>query len=239
MTDPSGAPPPDLLVVMAKAPRPGRVKTRLSPPLAPEDAAALYRCFLKDRLREVDACRGIGRAVAFAPKSEREFFHRAAPAGFEIFSQEGEGLSERVSGVFARMFARRCGAVVVTDSDSPDLPAAIMEESFRALADGADVVFGPCVDGGYYLVGMKKEVPGFFDDIPWSTSRVLEESRGRASRLGLSTALLEPWQDVDTLEDLRSLYRRLMERGRAGGAAGASTLSRLEEMAAAGSFEPD
>ena len=238
MTDPSGASPPDCLVVMAKAPRAGLVKTRLSPPLAPGDAAALYRCFLKDRLREVKACRWVGKTVAFTPESEKAFFQREVPAGFELLLQEGESLSQRVSGIFTRLFARRHRAVVVTDSDSPDLPAALLDESFRALTGGADVVFGPCLDGGYYLVGMKEEIPGFFEGIPWSTSKVLDESLGRASRLGLSVVLLAPWQDIDTGEDLRAFYHRFRERGRTA-AAGMSTFSRLEEMVAAGSFEPD
>ena len=94
------------------------------------------------------------------------------------------------------------------DSDSPDLPRERILQSFALLEGGADVVFGPCLDGGYYLVGLGENRGELFEGIPWSSSKVLQESLARAASLGLTAALLEPWQDIDTFEDLQDLAQR-------------------------------
>jgi rSAM/selenodomain-associated transferase 1 len=225
-----------LLVVMAKDPVPGQVKTRLQPRLSPADAADLYLCFLEDRLRDVASLPDIDRAVAFAPESAAHRFASLAPEGFLLFPQRGRDLGEKLNSLFSTTLALGYEAVVITDSDSPDLPRSLLRHAFASLAGGSDVVFGPCRDGGYYLVGMKTAAPGLFANIPWSSSRVLEKSLAGADRLGLKADLLSPWQDIDTFEDLRAFYRR--RRGTVPGedTRGQQTLSFLEKLAEAGSF---
>jgi hypothetical protein len=225
-----------ILVVMAKDPVPGQVKTRLQPQLSPTDAADLYRCFLEDRLRDVAALPEIDRAVAFAPESAASRFASLAPEGFLLFPQRGSDLGEKLDSLFSATLALGYEAVVVTDSDSPDLPRSLLRDAFALLADDSDVVFGPCRDGGYYLVGMKAAAPGLFTNIPWSSPRVLERSLTAADLLGLKTGLLPPWQDIDTFEDLRAFYGRCQGAVPGENTRGRRTFSFLEKLAEAGSF---
>jgi rSAM/selenodomain-associated transferase 1 len=225
-----------LLVVMAKDPVPGQVKTRLQPRLSSADAADLYLCFLEDRLRDVASLPEIDRAVAFAPATAADRFASLAPEGFLLFPQRGNNLGEKLDDLFSTTLALDYEAVVATDSDSPDLPRSLFRDAFTLLAGGSDVVFGPCRDGGYYLVGMKTAAPGLFANIPWSTSQVLEESLAAAARLGLKADLLPPWQDIDTFEDLLAFTGRCREAGPGGETGARRTLSFLEKLAAAGLF---
>jgi len=197
-----------LLVIMAKEPVAGTVKTRLQPLLSPQEAAGLYRCFLEDRLEEMGRLPGwVGRAVAYAPSSARPFFSYLCGASYRLAPQEGTGLSDRLTAVFARAFGEGFSAVSVIDSDSPDLPYETVLRAFRLLEEGSDAVFVPCLDGGYYLVGLGREAPGLFEGIPWSTPEVMAESLRAAAGLGLRTALLPVWRDIDLPEDLRAFCR--------------------------------
>lgn len=134
--------------------------------------------------------------------------------------------------VTARLDSR--DAVSIVDSDSPDLPPSLVLESFRRLHSGADVVFGPCADGGYYLVGMKAAHPRLFEEIPWSTAGVLQASLAKASSLGLKTALLPPWRDIDTFEDLQAFYRRPGDPSPGGPAPGRHTRAYVNQLAEGG-----
>jgi rSAM/selenodomain-associated transferase 1 len=196
------------LVIMAKEPVAGRVKTRLVPPLSSGQAAALYRCLLEDT---VDLVRGVPRVaggIAYSPPAARGWFSTLVPEDFMLLPQPRGGLGNRLDTVFRRLFAGGAASACLMNSDGPDLPAAYLEEAFRLLEyGGAQVVFGPNHDGGYYLVGLREPEP-LFDDIPWSTDRVLEVSLQKARRAGLATRLLPPWQDLDTMEDLRSALAR-------------------------------
>jgi uncharacterized protein len=198
-----------LLVVVAKAPVPGEVKTRLVPHFSPAQAADLFRCFLQDRIEELGHLKGIDLAVAFTPAEARETFARMTGNGFELFAQKGEDLGQRLNNVFIDKLARGYDAVSIIDSDTPDLPRAIVAQSFRILISGeVDAVYGPCEDGGYYLVGMRQPHPALFEDIPWSTESVLPVTLKRADRLGIRTKLLPGWNDLDTFEDLIDFYDR-------------------------------
>ena len=202
-----------LLVVVAKEPVPGKVKTRLFPELSPEEAARLYSCFLQDRLREISALKGIDRAIAFTPEDARETFTALALDGFELFAQRGKTLGERLNNIFLEKFDRGYDAVSIVDSDSPDLPKSIIKESFQLLSSKqAEVVFGPCRDGGYYLVGMRKPYPELFRNIPWSTENVLTISLEKARKTGLNVKLLSGWNDLDTFEDILEYYNRYKDR---------------------------
>jgi len=196
-----------LLVVMAKNPAPGRVKTRLSPPLSAAEAAGIYRCFLADRLAEMSALQGIDLALAHAPADAQADFAAFTPEPIQLLAQHGENLSEKLVNLFRNVFSRGYRFVAVIDSDTPDLSRKTMRQAFDLLA-AADVVFGPCKDGGYYLIGMKQNRPELVREIPWSEDNVLAVSLKKAAGLGLETALLPRQNDIDTYEDLLDFYDR-------------------------------
>jgi rSAM/selenodomain-associated transferase 1 len=198
-----------LLIIFAKEPRPGQVKTRLSPPLSPEAAARLYHSFLLDILDEMARVPEVGLAVAFSPETARGFFRRLAPPGTNLFPQEGADLGERMARAFARSFAAGFGPVILRGSDVPDLPAAVVSEATAVLAAGqAQVVLGPATDGGYHLVGLSEPQPALFRGPVWSSSTVLADTLRLARQLGLRVHLLPPWPDIDTYGDLRTFLHR-------------------------------
>ena len=198
-----------LLVVVAKAPVPGMVKTRLIPSLSPGEAADLYRCFLQDRVATITALSGIDLAIAYTPADAANMFAPFSRNGIGLFCQKGRDLGERLNNIFLEKLAGGYDAVSIIDSDSPDLPPWTIQESFKHLLSGqTDVLFGPCRDGGYYLVGMRQPHPELFDDIPWSTERVLSNTLEKAEKGGVKTDLLPWWNDLDTFEDLVAYYNR-------------------------------
>ena len=223
-----------LLVVVAKEPVPGKVKTRLSPELSPAIAADLYRCFLHDRIQESSTLNEVDRAIAYTPEDARETFTTLALDGFKLFAQQGKNLGERLNNIFLEKLTHGYKAVSIVDSDSPDLPKSIIKESFHLLSSKqAEVVFGPCRDGGYYLVGMRKPHPELFRDIPWSTENVLSVTLKKARKMGLNVKLLSAWNDLDTFEDLLEFYTKYKDRPLSKDCPGNKTfsfLSRLEKI---------
>jgi rSAM/selenodomain-associated transferase 1 len=198
-----------LLVVVAKAPVRGKVKTRLIPHFTAEEAVELYRCFLQDRVMTIAALKGVDLAIAFTPADARDMFAPFRRNGIYLFPQKGKGLGERLNNIFVEKLAAGYDAVSIIDSDTPDLPQSTIQESFRRLqSNQTDVVLGPCHDGGYYLVGMCRPHPELFDEIPWSTDAVLSSTLERAKHLGVKTDLLPRWNDLDTFEDLLVFYNK-------------------------------
>jgi uncharacterized protein len=198
-----------LLIIFAKEPRPGLVKTRLSPPLSLEEAAQLYHSFLQDILEEMARVPEVRLAVAFSPPEGQVFFRGLAPPGTDLFPQEGADLGERMVQAFARGFAAGFGPVLLRGGDVPDLPAAVVSEATRVLAAGRDqVVLGPCPDGGYYLAGLSKPQPLLFQGPAWSSGTVLTDTLRLARELGLRVHLLPPWPDIDTYDNLRTFLHR-------------------------------
>ena len=195
------------VVVFAKAPRPGAVKTRLCPPLSPAAAARLYRCFLLDTLDGVRALAGVTPVIAYAPRRARALFAARHP-GVRLLPQVGSDLGARMAGVFQRLFARGFDAVVIIGSNSPTLPRRHLRSAIRILG-GADGVIGPSADGGYYLIGLRAPCPTLFAGVPWSTNRVLAVTLCRARRTGRRLRRLPAWYDVDTPDDLRRLAAEL------------------------------
>jgi rSAM/selenodomain-associated transferase 1 len=196
---------------MAKAPRPGQVKTRLCPPLGPRDAAALSRAFLLDRIEQV---RGLGArlAIAYAPADAQPVFRALAP-GFELIPQRGPDLGARMSAAIEDLVAAGAAGAILVGTDSPTLPTEYLAEAAgRLAASDADLVLGPSEDGGYYLIGLRAPRPELFREIAWSTPAVLPETIHRARALGLRTASLPAWFDVDTGDDLDRLERELAAR---------------------------
>jgi rSAM/selenodomain-associated transferase 1 len=191
------------LIIFAKHPLPGKVKTRLSPPLSPEDAARLYACMLQDTLDTARSLDGITPFIFFQDDPGAAAFFAATAPEIAAVPQQGADLGERMKRAFNEVVARGFGELVIIGSDSPDLPAGFIVEAFTLLAHGdIDVVFGPSADGGYYLLGMKRVRDELFTGIPWSSGSVLEKSLCKAKEANLGVALLPQWYDLDEPADL-------------------------------------
>ncbi len=198
------------LIVAAKEPLPGKTKTRLTPPLSPEQAAALSRSFLFDTLDLMSQVLGVQPVIAYTPPEAESHFRTIAPPGFRLSPQIGSDLGARLDNVLRIHLHGGYTRAVVIASDSPSLPAAYLAQAFQALDDSTvDAVFGPCDDGGYYLVGLKAPCAALFRGMTMSTPSVLAESLERARAQSLRTACLPPWYDVDTLQDLARLCQDL------------------------------
>ncbi len=193
------------VIIMAKAPVPNEVKTRLTPHLGPEAASLIYHNFLLDKIEQVKSIEA-HRYVAYTPQTSESLFRSIMPPGFSLISQEGEDLGEKLSNVSKGLFEQGAEKVVMLDSDTPNLPTDLIREAFSGL-DEVDVVLGPCEDGGYYLIGMRSWVQELFRGIPWSTADVTKMTVKKAQALGLRVLLLERWYDVDTIKDLKRLKR--------------------------------
>lgn len=198
-----------LLIIFAKEPTPGQVKTRLTPPLSAEAAAALYQHFVADILEEMGRLKGLELALAYSPPGAHSFFQELVPAGTRLFTQEGADLGERLARALAWGFGAGFRPVLLRGSDSPDLPGSFLVEAREVLQAGrAQVVLGPCADGGYYLVGLKGPQPALFQDMAWSSATVLADTLDRARALSLTVHLLPAWEDIDTYGDLLRYLKR-------------------------------
>jgi rSAM/selenodomain-associated transferase 1 len=192
-----------LLIIFAKEPCPGQVKTRLSPPLSPEEAAQLYHRFLQDILEEMAQVPEMRLAIAFSPPRAQPFFKDLAAPGTDLFPQKGADLGERMTRALARGLAAGFGPVLLRGSDIPDLPASLVSEAREVLTTGrAQVVLGPALDGGYYLVGLAEPQSGLFQGPVWSSPTVLSDTLRLTEKSGLKVHLLPYWSDIDTYADL-------------------------------------
>jgi uncharacterized protein len=199
------------VVIMAKVPQAGAVKTRLCPPLAPQAAAALYRAFLLDKIAQVRRLVHARPAIAYTPEDSRSFFAALAP-DFLLIPQHGAELGERLINSFVQCFAAGYMGVLAIDSDTPTLPTAFLQQAVDRIATPeTDVVIGPSEDGGYYLIGLRAMHHELFDNMAWSTAAVVPETRRRAAAKGLQVAWLPPWFDIDTAEDLQRLQTMLAQ----------------------------
>lgn len=200
------------LIVFAKLPVPGRVKTRLTPPLTPEEAAELYRCMLLDTLAKVRSLPQVQRFLFFQDEPAAFPYFQGIAPDFVLLPQQGCDLGARMAGAFREILSRGHQRVVIVGTDAPDLPVDYLHQAFRALAEeSVDVVFGPSADGGYYLLALKAVPDCLFAGIAWSTGTVLAESLTRAEEAGLRVRLLPEWHDVDTPTDL--LRKGLVQAG--------------------------
>ena len=203
MTDPSGS---TVFGIFVKEPVANRVKTRLASNLGgngAELAATLYSAFqrdLMDRFRH----RFDERILGYAPLSASDFFQTASAGDFRLWPQPDVDLGQRMLAFFETAFANGAGRVVLIGSDSPTLPVSLVDEAFESLMSH-DLVISPATDGGYVLIGQSRTAHNVFDDIEWSTSCVLAQTIQAVQSQSLSVGLLNPWYDIDTVEDLRML----------------------------------
>jgi rSAM/selenodomain-associated transferase 1 len=200
------------LVIMAKAPQPGSVKTRLCPPLSYSEAAELYRCFVLDTMAKARTLSSVGLLLAYTPAGSKDFFASLAP-GAILMQQQGDDLGDRMATCFSQSFALGYHRVLLTGSDLPTLPADHLRQAVALIAKPqVDVVLGPSADGGYYLIGLRQLHRALFDNMRWSTDTVFAETVRRAEVSGLHVAHLPRWYDVDTPADLKCLQADLMRQ---------------------------
>ncbi len=227
------------IAVMAKAPRPGKVKTRLQPALTPEAAMALSAAFLRDiteNLRLAAREAPIDGWIAYAPAGLEMLFNGMLAQGTRLVLADGEidtppgvqGFGRSLLHATRALFERRYDSVCLLNSDSPTLPTALLVRAAQALAAPGDrVVLGPAEDGGYYTIGMKAEHAELFADIAWSTETVAAQTRERAASLGLKLVELDTWYDVD---DNAALQRLLRDVTAATGYAAPATVACLRKL---------
>ena len=194
------------VVIMAKAPKPGMVKTRLTESLSSAAVTALYRCLLEDTLALAESLTSAEVAV-MCPAPDQADLERLLGNTAPVVAQQGDGLAAGLSSVF-RHFTARDRLVLAFNSDSPHLPSTALERAFEVLATH-DVVVGPTHDGGYYLVGAKAFHPSLFAHEDMGTKNAFERLLTRTKALGLSTGFTEPFYDIDVTGDLIRLAREL------------------------------
>lgn len=205
------------IAIMAKESRPGACKTRLIPWLSGEEAAAVNTCFLRDiagniaaaaRLAPIEGC------AAYAPLGSEAFFRAILPPGFRLYAPDATGIGPSLLQSARDLLGRGYEAVCLVNADSPTLPTRYLVEAARRLAAPGDrAVLGPSVDGGYYLIGLKRFHEHLFRDIDWSTERVLTQTLARAAEIGLEVELLPSWYDVDEPPLFQRLCRELADDG--------------------------
>jgi len=196
-----------VLVVMAKAPRPGAVKTRLVPSLSPEAVIDFYCCLLEDTLMLARSLNGVDVAI-MCPESDVYELAQLAGPGTSVVAQTGEGLAAGLTSVFAHFAAGDQTRTIAFNSDSPHLPHSVLEDAFEMLAVH-DTVVGPTHDGGYYLVGAKASHPTLFANDGMGTSSALDRLLARAQALELSVGMAAPFYDIDVADDLTRLAAEL------------------------------
>jgi uncharacterized protein len=192
---------------MAKAPRLGSVKTRLADSLSLEAVTELYRCLLNDTIALAQALGHVDIAI-MCPASDVEDLSRAVAKTVRIVPQRGQGLAAGLASVFTHFATPGHQRVIAFNSDSPHLPASVLETAFDVL-EACDLVVGPTHDGGYYLVGASASHQGLFTTDGMGTKNALETLLTRARALGLSVHLTDPYYDIDVAADLSQLADEL------------------------------
>jgi rSAM/selenodomain-associated transferase 1 len=214
-----------ILGVFAKQPIAGQVKTRLAEATSPEWAQCAAAAFLEDsldRFSQIEA----DRTIVYAPKEGSAFFSQLARGRFASIPQQDGDLGHRLQDFFIDAFRQGYSRIIAVGSDSPTLPAAYIELAFRLL-ETHDVVIGPAFDGGYYLIGTGPDEIRVFEEIPWSTPRVLEQTVKRVGAVSARLALLPLWYDVDTLDDWAMLRGHVLAMRQAGVDPGVPRVERL------------
>lgn len=186
------------LILIAKAPVPGRVKTRLCPPCTPVEAARIAAASLTDTLGVVSRTPAARHVLAFDECGVAGAGERWLPTGWELVAQRGDGLGERLAAAFADVD----GPALLVGMDTPQLTVELLLDGISALArDGVDAVLGPSRDGGYWSIGLRGPCAAAFDGVPMSVDETCAAQRGALRRLGMGVYEQAPLLDVDTFED--------------------------------------
>ncbi|MEZ5427602.1 MAG: TIGR04282 family arsenosugar biosynthesis glycosyltransferase [Pyrinomonadaceae bacterium] len=198
-------------IIMAKVPRPGKVKTRLQTVLTPRDCAGLAESLLGDAIEK--AARVSGRlVVAFSPDDGGDFFDRFSERTLVLTAQKGADLGEKMSNAFEFAFGPETdSAIVMIGTDSPTFPGEWIERAFEHLSGNAEAVLGRSEDGGFYLIGLRRLPEGIFANVSWSSPEAFRQTARNIENAGLRLSLLPKWYDVDLPDDLERLKKELKE----------------------------
>ncbi|MDB5314894.1 MAG: hypothetical protein JWO26_502 [Rhodospirillales bacterium] len=203
---------PIAVAIICKTPSPGKSKTRLSPPLRPEECAEISACFIADLAGTIALVAEDPTAsahVVYTPEGSEAELRDLLPPGFGLTPQ-GEGdLGARLLKGTADLIAAGHGGAILVNSDSPTLPPSLLRAGVAALANGAPMVISPAIDGGYTFIGLAVPHARLFEDIPWSTEVVFALTMERARELGLSAVVLPAWYDVDDAQSYAMLQAEL------------------------------
>ena len=229
---------PVAVAIVCKTPAPGKSKTRLSPPLRPEECAAISSCFIRDLSQTIYSLQDDGDVVGgavYTPFGTEAALRRLLPDGFHLTLQGDGDLGARLLKATADLIDAGFAGAILVNSDSPTLPRAILRAAVDAVRAGDNVVLSPAFDGGYTLIGLSTPQPHLFDDMPWSTPEVYQLTLDRARDIGLAVANVPGWYDVDDaasfamLEDEWRGMRPAFADPRLTGAAAPATFQFLQE----------
>ncbi len=217
-------------ILFAKKPEPGSVKTRLQPEFSSIESAELYSNFIKDCIENLARASVDHRLIAYSPLDAEAVLRKLnnSLGSFEYFPQGSGDLGARLNRAFNFIFAKGAERVVALGTDTPSLPPHYINLAFDLL-NSHDVVLGPAMDGGYYLIGSRIDVGNLFKDVFWGTEYVFEQTI--ASLKGVSFGLLPPWYDIDRPQDVKFLINHLSAMHLSGCTVGHHTLSYLEKRA--------
>ncbi len=200
------------IIIMAKVPSAGKVKTRLQPFLSPEQSAELAEAFLQDTVNKAKSvCEAI--ILAYSPAEERKILEDILPSQKVFVEQTGNNLGDKMFNAFEFAFGEKTDAVVMIGTDSPTFPADFIEQAFEFLETNSDVVLGKTEDGGFYLIGLQKNSlrKKIFENVEWSSAKTFRQTSLNIKTSGLKMSLLTDWFDVDLPADLKRLQNELKE----------------------------
>jgi rSAM/selenodomain-associated transferase 1 len=197
----------NVLVIFARAPQPGQVKTRIAAELGSVEALEIYRTLAARTIAAARSGTNYGITVAYSPRDAEGAMRDWLGASLSLRPQRDGDLGARMAAAIDDEFARRAHRVAVIGTDCPGLTSALIETAFARL-DQSDVVLGPTTDRGYYLIGMARPLPELFHDVPWSSPATLRVTVERARQRGLRVELLEELADIDTADDWRDWLNR-------------------------------
>ncbi len=201
------------IIVFAKKPRPNQVKTRLIPTFSPEQAASLYRAFLVDWCETLAELPNVALVIAYTPSGSQSDLQALIGKDVIYIPQMGDELGTRLTSATQWANEQEYAKILLVGSDSPTLPLSYISQA-RVILDSRDIVIGPGVDGGYYLIGFSASnvgatVPFIFEDIAWSTAQVFQQTVARVRSAEATLGLLPPWYDIDTAEDVAFLHAHI------------------------------
>jgi rSAM/selenodomain-associated transferase 1 len=196
------------IIIMAKVPEAGKVKTRLQPFLSAEQCAAFAKCLLRDAIEKAASLQN-QLIIAYSPIERRAFFDEFSQHKIILVPQTGVDLGEKMFNAFNFAFEQKIDSAVMIGTDSPTFPRKFIEKAFEFL-EKTDAVLGESEDGGYYLIGLKKLKKEIFEGVTWSSPETFEQTARNLENCGLKLSLLPKWFDVDLPGDLERLTKELL-----------------------------
>lgn len=195
------------VIIMAKAPLAGTVKTRLQPFLSAGQCAALAACLLSDTINKAKSSENQNLIIAYSPAGEKKYFNKFAHQKTSFIEQKGNNLGEKMFSAFEFAFAQNTDAAVMIGTDSPTFPVDFIEQAFEFLETNSDAVLGKTEDGGFYLIGLRRLDKRIFEAVEWSSTKTFAQVRENIMNLGWHLREVPAWYDVDEPQDLEQLKR--------------------------------